>query len=275
MNFEDKRFSEINKIEIMLNIVDDDDSHLINILYDDAIETFCSLTNRTEEQLYPVHCNVIRDLTIFKFRQYKAITSSPTGIKSISEGGVSISYNTSSDIDEIPPTLKRKIVQYKLNKCVNRRPKKVMFPEEDYPWMDDDDEPSIDPEPVEKQYMYYGRVTAKEAGVTNRYIEFNQLTEDMILNAENVTKTVAKTMGKTSFGLEEVMNAGDYLIIAVPPSKGYTVTKDNGIGGKVPFDETNVTGSANGLPIITIEGKKYLLYGECLLSGAEIFFYID
>ena len=151
MNFEDKRFSEINKIEIMLNIVDDEDSHLISILYDDAIETFCSLTNRTEEQLYPVHCNVIRDLTIFKYKQYKLITSSPTGIKSISEGGVSISYNTSSDIDEVPPTLKRKIVQYKLNKCVNRRPKKEMFPEENYDYYEDD-EPTIEPvEPVEKQ----------------------------------------------------------------------------------------------------------------------------
>ena len=47
MNFEDKRFSVINKIEIMLKIVDDEDSHLIKIFYDDAIETFCSLTNRT------------------------------------------------------------------------------------------------------------------------------------------------------------------------------------------------------------------------------------
>ena len=271
MNFEDKRFSEINKIEIMLKIVDDEDSHLISILYDDAIETFCSLTNRTEEQLYPVHCNVIRDLTIFKFRQYKAITSSPTGIKSISEGGVSISYNTSSDIDEIPSTLKRKIVQYKLNKCVNRRPKKEMFPEEDYPWMDDDDEPTIEPvEPVEKQYMYYGRINVQEAG--GRWIQYNEITEDMIKTAVAVKKAEASTLNKTSLGLMSATKPMDYLIVAVPKSKNYKVTKDNGIGGKVKWNE-DISGS-NGIDII-IDEKEYLLYGEVLLCQGQIFIYID
>ena len=139
MNFEDKRFSEINKIEIILKIVDDEDSHLISILYDDAIETFCSLTNRTEEQLYPVHCNVIRDICIFKYKQTKNSQATPTGVKSISEGGVSITYMTKSDTDKLPPTLTKKIVKYKLNKFVNRKPKEQMFPEEDYSYIDDDE----------------------------------------------------------------------------------------------------------------------------------------
>ena len=123
-------------------------------------------------------------------------------------------------------------------------------------------------------YMYYGRITAEEAGVTNHYIEFNEITSDMILNARNVTKTKASTMNKKSFGLEEETRECDYLIVAVPKEKKYRVTKDNGLGGKVPFDEENVTGSSIGLDII-IDGKNYLLYGECIMSPCEIFFYID
>ena len=123
-------------------------------------------------------------------------------------------------------------------------------------------------------YMYYGRITAEEAGVTNHYIEFNEITSDMILNARNVTKIKASTMNRKSFGLEEETRECDYLIVAVPKEKRYIVTKDNGLGGKVPFDEENVTGSSIGLDII-IDGKNYLLYGECIMSPCEIFFYID
>ena len=123
-------------------------------------------------------------------------------------------------------------------------------------------------------YMYYGRITAEEAGVTNHYIEFDEITSDMILNARNVTKTKASTMNRKSFGLEEETRECDYLIVAVPKEKKYRVTKDNGLGGKVPFERENVTGSSIGLDII-IEGKNYLLYGECIMSPCEIFFYID
>ena len=110
--------------------------------------------------------------------------------------------------------------------------------------------------------------------MTDHYIEFSGITPDMILNAQAVTRARCSTMGKTSFGSEEETRECDYLIVAVPESKNYVVTKDNGIGGKVEFDETNVTGSANGLNMV-IDGKNYLLYGECIMSPCEIFFYID
>lgn len=139
------------------------------------------------------------------------------------------------------------------------------------PYWIDEDETDI---PEEDLYMYYGRITAIEAGVTNHYIQFSEITPDMILNAKAVTKAKCTTMGKTSLGLEEETNTCDYLIVAVPASKNYVVTKDNGIGGKVKFDETNVTGSADGLNMI-IDGVEYLLYGECIVSPSEIFFYID
>ena len=146
------------------------------------------------------------------------------------------------------------------------------------PYWVDEDEP-ITPEepetPIEEDlYMYYGRITASEAGVINHYIEFSEITPDMILNAQAITIAKCSTMGKTSFGSEEETNACDYLVVAVPVSKNYVVTKDNGIGGKVKFDETNVTGSSDGLNII-IDGIEYLLYGECIISPSEIFFYID
>lgn len=147
------------------------------------------------------------------------------------------------------------------------------------PYWSDIDEPIIPEEPdnpdipiEETLYMYYGRLTVQEVG--GKIIPFEKITEQMILNGANVIKTEATTMGKTSFGLEEVMNAGDYLIVAVPPSKNYVVTKDNGIGGKVKFDPDTVVGSPDGVNI-TIDGAEYLLYGESLLSGLEIFFYID
>ena len=65
---------------------------------------------------------------------------------------------------------------------------------------------------------------------------------------------------------------GDYIVIAVPTAKNYTVTKDNGFGGKVSWDED--TAGANGLDI-TINNVACKLYGEMLISQGQIFIYID
>lgn len=146
------------------------------------------------------------------------------------------------------------------------------------PFWDDEEEPSIPDnpstpeEPIEELYMYYGRLTVQEVG--GRIIPYTEITEEMILNGVNIIKAQANTMGRTSFGEEELTHTGDYLIIAVPPSKNYVVTKDNGIGGKVKFDQDTVAGSPDGINI-TIDGAEYLLYGESIMSPSEIFFYID
>ena len=121
-------------------------------------------------------------------------------------------------------------------------------------------------EPTE--YMYYGRLTLDEVG--GRPINYNQITSTMITTGANVTKTTPKTMGKTGFG---VGNTYDHLIVVVPASKGYTVTKDNGFGGKMPFDE-DLFGSSNGIPM-NINGVDYLLYGEAMTVSGQLFFYID
>ena len=130
-----------------------------------------------------------------------------------------------------------------------------------------DDDVSVTPQ---EDYMYYGRLSIEEVG--GAVIQYSEITEDMIKTGENITKEVATTMGKTSLGDSDVTAEGDYGIIAVPASKGYTVTTDNGFGGKAPFSE-DVAG-ANGIDI-TIDDIAYKLYGDIFLAPQQIFFYID
>ena len=119
-------------------------------------------------------------------------------------------------------------------------------------------------------YMWYGRLSFAEVG--NRVIQYNAITSNMILNGTQLTKTNPKTLGKTSVGDYDATAENDYICVVVPASKNYKVTKDNGIGGKVPFDED--TAGANGIDI-TINSVAYKLYGEILLSQGEIFIYVD
>lgn len=127
---------------------------------------------------------------------------------------------------------------------------------------------TVSEKPSEK--MYYGRLSIQEVG--GSVIQYNEITEEMIKTGTSITITESQTLGKTSLGLADDTDTGDYSIIAVPNSKGYTVTKDNGLGGKVPFDEE--TAGANGIDI-TINGLSYKLYGEIFLSPGEQFIYVD
>ena len=129
-------------------------------------------------------------------------------------------------------------------------------------------------EPVDTTpYMYYGRLSFQDVG--SSVIPYSQITEAMInkgVTDGKLTKEAPKTMGKTSLGLYNDTADLDYTIVAVPTSKNYTVTKDNGLGGKMEFDEE--TAGANGIDI-TINGISYKLYGEILLSQGELFIYVD
>ena len=122
-------------------------------------------------------------------------------------------------------------------------------------------------------YMYYGRLSLQDVGGT--MVQYNQITEAMIKKGVadgKLTKTTPKTMGKTSLGDARDTAEGDYIVVLVPTAKNYTVTKDNGIGGKMAFDEE--TAGANGVDI-TINNVACKLYGEILLSQGEYFIYID
>ena len=131
-------------------------------------------------------------------------------------------------------------------------------------------------EPVDTTpYMYYGRLSFQDVGGTNSVIPYSQITEAMInkgVTDGKLTKEAPKTMGKTSMGEAKDTAEFDYIIVAVPASKNYTVTKDNGIGGKMAFDED--TAGANGVDI-TINNVACKLYGEILLSQGKYYIYVD
>ena len=131
-------------------------------------------------------------------------------------------------------------------------------------------------EPVDTTpYMYYGRLSFQDVGGTNSVIPYSQITEAMInkgVTDGKLTKEAPKTMGKTSMGEFAETAEFDYIIVAVPASKNYTVTKDNGIGGKMAFDEDSA--GANGIDI-TINNVACKLYGEMLLSQGQLFIYVD
>ena len=122
-------------------------------------------------------------------------------------------------------------------------------------------------------YMYYGRLSFQDIG--GKIIQYNEITEAMIkkgVSDGKLTKTTPKTMGKTSMGVYADTAEGDYIVVLVPTAKNYTVTKDNGFGGKMAFDED--TAGANGVDI-TINNVACKLYGEMLISQGQIFIYID
>ena len=131
-------------------------------------------------------------------------------------------------------------------------------------------------EPVDTTpYMYYGRLSFQDVGGTDSVIPYSQITEAMIKKGVadgKLTKETPKTKGKTSMGDARDTAEFDYIVIAVPASKNYKVTKDNGFGGKVRWDES--TAGANGVDI-TINNIPCKLYGEMLLSQGEFFIYVD
>ena len=131
-------------------------------------------------------------------------------------------------------------------------------------------------EPVDTTpYMYYGRLSFQDVGGTNSVIPYSQITEAMInkgVTDGKLTKEAPKTMGRTSMGEAKDTAEFDYIIVVVPASKNYTVTKDNGLGGKMVFDEDSA--GANGIDI-TINNVACKLYGEMLLAQGQYFIYVD
>ena len=110
--------------------------------------------------------------------------------------------------------------------------------------------------------IIYGRIPIAEVG--GHIIPYSSITEDMIKNCSQLVHGEVKTMGRTSLGLTSHTAEGDYCIVLVPKESGLTVTKDNGIGGKVTFDTD--TAGANGDVELTVNNVIYKVYGEMLLA---------
>lgn len=76
--------------------------------------------------------------------------------------------------------------------------------------------------------------------------------------------------------------SGQSVIILIPKDSLLVATRDNGFGGKVPFDETysipgftdNTKIGSNG-DIVTLKGIDYKVYGQIFLNEGTCFIYID
>ncbi len=116
--------------------------------------------------------------------------------------------------------------------------------------------------------MYYGYIPYEVSGVVENYTE---ITKDMITRSGNTVKAVpAERIGKVSVGTVPV---GALVIVAIPAIYKFTVTKDNGLGGKVAFRTDTVVG-ANGADVV-FDDTQYKVYGEMLLTDGELFVHID
>lgn len=113
-------------------------------------------------------------------------------------------------------------------------------------------------------YIFYGHII-------DRINDFSEVTSEMLVNPENHIMSVsAGKLGKTSVGK---MQAGSRVLVLIPEDTSYVATKDNGIGGKVRFNEQIL--GANGGVTTTIDGVVYRVYGELLTVNGELFIYID
>lgn len=113
-------------------------------------------------------------------------------------------------------------------------------------------------------YIFYGKFV-------DQISNFDELTADMLLSPENkIISVTAGKMGKTP--ISNIV-AGNKVLVLTPSEYGYVATKDNGIGGKVPFD-TSIMG-CNGEKQLVVDGSTYDIYGEFMTVSGELFIYVD
>lgn len=117
-----------------------------------------------------------------------------------------------------------------------------------------------------KAQMFYGIIDPTETGVIKSY---SDITVDMLNQQTGVKSTIPGERLALSMGYVE---EGSYIVIAVPTMYDYNVTKDNGFGGKVAFDDDIV--GANGIDV-EFNDIDYRIYGEFVLVGGERFIYIE
>ena len=117
-----------------------------------------------------------------------------------------------------------------------------------------------------KAQMFYGIIDPTTTGVITSY---SDITVDMLKQQTGVKSTIPGERVALSMGY---VDEGSYIVIAVPTMYDYNVTKDNGFGGKVAFDDDIV--GANGIDV-EFNDVDYRIYGEFVLVGGERFIYIE
>lgn len=111
-------------------------------------------------------------------------------------------------------------------------------------------------------YIYYGKIV-------DHISDFSDITPEMLRSSQNTILSISSKQ-KGAMPIRDI-NAGDKVVVLVP--FGFTATKDNGIGGKVPFD-TSVMG-CNGEKTMFLDGITYRIFGELMTIGGELFIYVD
>lgn len=117
-----------------------------------------------------------------------------------------------------------------------------------------------------KAQMFYGVIDPTDTGVITSY---SDITVDMLKQSSSVKSTIPGERVALSMGY---VDEGSYIVIAVPTMYDYNVTKDNGFGGKVAFED-DILG-ANGIDV-EFNDVDYRIYGEFVLVGGERFIYIE
>ena len=117
-----------------------------------------------------------------------------------------------------------------------------------------------------KSQMFYGVIDPTTSGVITTYAD---VTIDMLNNASGIKSTKPGERLALSIGY---VDEGSYIIVAIPALYDFTVTKDDGFGGKIEFDESII--GANGIDV-EFDETDYRLYGEFVLVGGHRTIYIE
>ena len=117
---------------------------------------------------------------------------------------------------------------------------------------------------AEVAYIFYGKFI-------DQISSFDELTPEMLVSPDNTIISVSA--GKLDKTAISNIVAGNKVLVLIPSDYSYVATKDNGIGGKVPFD-TSIMG-CNGEKSITVDGTQYKIYGEFMTVSGELFIYVD
>lgn len=118
--------------------------------------------------------------------------------------------------------------------------------------------------PVVAGDMYYGYIASDTmTGIAQ--------INDECLQVSTLAKAPAQAVGRVDLGN---VPGGTFTAVLLPD--GLIAYKDDGLGGKVPFEIDNgIAGSGANGTAITLNGVKYNVYGEFNLVGGKTVIYIE
>jgi hypothetical protein len=122
-----------------------------------------------------------------------------------------------------------------------------------------------DNEEIELANVYYGYFPYTVNPDLRNYADIKL---EYLLHEDAVMETAEGVLDKTSTG---DVPTGGFIIVAIKKELGLTAKKDDGIGGLVEFDETDM--GANGVEVV-FNDVEYLLFGEFAVIDGERFIYI-